>query len=197
MSHLLLEDMALLKNRYQERFHFILGNHELAELVDFPITKASRMLNLTFRCGLQAMYAEATDRVRDACLEFIQTCPLAVRLENGGFICHSAPEKVAEEGFDTGIFERPLTREDLAPHGPVFRLVWGRDFRAENGASFARLVDAKVLIHGHEPCPDGFRVPNDHQIILDGCGRRVSYLLLPTQGELRHGEVVEWVKLVA
>ena len=49
MSHTLLEDVAQLKVDYGDRFHFILANHELSELTDFPIMKSGRMLNLLFR----------------------------------------------------------------------------------------------------------------------------------------------------
>ena len=49
MSHLLLEDCIRLKTEYPERFHFLLSNHELAELGDFPICKSRKMLNLMFR----------------------------------------------------------------------------------------------------------------------------------------------------
>lgn len=197
MSHLLLEDMARLKTEFDDRFHFILGNHELAELIDFPITKANRMLNLTFRCGLQEMYGRAAERVRDAALQFIQSSPLAVRMSNGVFICHSAPDRVAEEGFDVNVFCRPLTLDDLAPYGPVFRLVWGRDFRHQNAAAFARLVKANVLIHGHEPCPDGYRVPNDCQVILDSCCQAPSYVILPTNGKLTLQQTIDLVRRIS
>lgn len=180
MSHLLLEDVADLKVRYADRFHFIMGNHELAELTDYPITKANRMLNLIFRCGTEEMYGQEADRVRNAHLEFVKTCPLAARIDHGVFVCHSAPEKVLEEGFDVEVFHRPLSRQDMEAGGPVFRLVWGRDFGEENAAAFARLVDASVLIHGHEPCCGGFHVPNRYQIILDCCGPRIGYITLPT-----------------
>ena len=180
MSHLLLEDIARLKVEYQDRFHFLLSNHEWAELTDFPITKSSRMLNLTFRCGMQEMYGQSTESVRVASLKFIESCPLAVRIDQRVFICHSAPENVDGVGFDVEVFERPLTKEDLAAQGPVFRLIWGRDFRPENAAAFARLVGADVLIHGHEPCPCGFESPNEWQIILDCCGAHAGYAILPT-----------------
>ncbi len=39
MSHLMLEDVAALKIDYPDRFHFILSNHELAEMTDFAIMK--------------------------------------------------------------------------------------------------------------------------------------------------------------
>jgi hypothetical protein len=101
---------------------------------------------------------------------------------------------VAEEGFDASVFDRALTDADLAPGGAAFRLAWGRDFRPENGLAFANLVDASVLIHGHEPCPEGFRIPNDHQIILDCCGMRGTYVLLPLDGNASHAKVASLVK---
>ena len=71
MSHLLLEDVASLKNAFPDRFHFILSNHELAELTDFPIMKSGKMLNLTFREGLQQLYGDRAEQVRHAYLEFL------------------------------------------------------------------------------------------------------------------------------
>jgi hypothetical protein len=47
MSHRMLEDVARLKVRYPDRFHFILSNHELAELTEFPIMKSRKLLPAT------------------------------------------------------------------------------------------------------------------------------------------------------
>jgi hypothetical protein len=196
MSHLLLEDMANMKVQFGDRFHFILGNHELAELIDIPIMKSSRMLNLMFRCGMQEMYGRDADEVRDAGMRFIQSCPLAVRTESGVFISHSAPERVPEDHFDPAIFERSLTPDDLARFGPVFRLVWGRDFRSENAAAFARTVRASVLVHGHDPCAEGYRVPNDFQVILDSCGNSPSYVIVPCSGSITQHQVIDRIQRV-
>lgn len=194
MSHLLLEDVAALKIAYPDRFHFILSNHELAELTDFPIMKASRMLNLVFRSGMQELYGDSTEQVRQAYLNFLRTCPLAVRLASRVFICHSAPEHLISEPFDVSLFERPLAPLDFEPRGSVFRLVWGRDFSAENAEIFADLVDADVLIHGHEPSPEGFQVPNARQIILDCCGQQACYLIAPASGAITQAELVERIQ---
>lgn len=191
MSHLLLEDVIQLKADYPDRFHFLISNHELAEMTNFPITKANRMLNVLFRCGMRELYGDATERVREAYIRFIASCPLAVKLDTGVFICHSAPENVDRDGFEMEIFERPWCDEDFVPAGSVFRLVWGRDFRAQNARAFATLVGADVLIHGHEPCLHGFSVPNDKQIILDCCGRRACYLILPLDRSLSQAEMIE------
>lgn len=192
MSHLMLEDMARLKVEFPNRFHFLLSNHELAELADFPICKSRKMLNLLFRCGITEMYGpSAGERVRAAYMEFIASCPLAVRLSNGVFVSHSLPERCDREGFDAAIFQRPLTEMDYKPGSSVFRLVWGRDFRSANAEAFAKLVGAEVLIHGHEPCSAGFSVPNSRQVILDGCGSKACYVILPIATKLSQQQVIE------
>ena len=193
MSHLLLEDVAELKLKYPARFHFILGNHELAELTDFPIAKSNRLLNLEFRGGLQEMYGDRAEEVRLACREFLRSCPLAVRLASGVFISHSVPENVERDSFDVTVLERPWEDRDLAFGGDVFRLVWGRDYREENAAAFAKLVGAEVLIHGHEPCHEGYHAPNRRQVILDCCDQSACYLILPTGGRLSHHEILQRV----
>ncbi len=180
MSHLLLEDVAGLKCEFPERFHFLLSNHELAELGDFPICKSKRMLNLQFRAGIVELYGNAAaDRIRAAYMQFISTCPLAVRLGGGTFISHSLPDRCDANGFNLNIFERPLTAADWQAGSDVFRLVWGRDYRAANAAAFAKLVHAKLLVHGHEPCTEGVHTPNPHQMILDCCSGRAAYAILP------------------
>jgi hypothetical protein len=188
MSHLMLEDVARLKTEFPANFHFLMSNHELAELTDFPITKNRRVLNLVFRCGLQEMYGDDAEAVRDAGLEFLGSLPLAIRCGKV-FISHSLPEAVDSAGFDATVLDRPLAPADLAADGAAFQLVWGRDFRPANAEAFARLVGAETLIHGHEPCASGYAVPNSKQVILDCCSERACYLMLrpgeePVQSQL-------------
>ena len=194
MSHAMLEDIARLKLRYPDRVHFLLGNHELAELTDYPIQKNRQMLNVLFRMGLEQMYGAESERVREALLGFLRTCPLAVRISGGVFVCHSIPEGLDEREFDQTIFSRPLDPLEFYERGEIFQLVWGRDHRAENAQVFADLMQARVLIHGHEPCPDGFAVPNPHQVILDCCGERACYVVLPTDREWTQAGVVERIQ---
>jgi hypothetical protein len=87
MSHAMLEDVARLKTKYPQRVHFLLSNHEWAEVMDYPILKAKKMLNLMFRMGMQEMYGPATEKVREAYMEFLRSCPLAVRLPGDVFVC--------------------------------------------------------------------------------------------------------------
>ena len=194
MSHGMLEDVAKLKATYPERVHFLLSNHELAELTDYPILKSKKMLNMMFRLGMQEMYGGSADKVRAAAADFLRTCPLAVRLPGGVFICHSLPEDTDRRGWDVDVLDRRLDAEDFIEQGPVFRLVWGRDYREANARAFAKLVNANTLIHGHEPCENGYQVPNPVQLILDCCTDRGTYLLLPVGPAWTHEQVVQRVQ---
>jgi hypothetical protein len=194
MSHTLLEDVAILKNKYPERVHFILGNHELAELTDFPIQKNKQLLNYLFRLGLQQMYGSAAERVREAYLPFLQSCPLAVRLPYGVFVSHSIPENCDGQEFDADVFNRQISYSEYFEQSAIFQLVWGRDYRVENARAFAEIVGARVLINGHEPCVEGYFAPNDVQIILDCCSDNAAYVIIPTNRESNHAEIMTWVQ---
>ena len=194
MSHTMLEDVAKLKVAFPKQVHFLMGNHELAEITEYPIQKNKQMLNLSFRMGMQHMYGPATDKVREAYVEFLQSCPLAVRLPHGEFISHSVPEDADKPGFDKTIFSRPIDPVEMYERSSIFDLLWGRDYRLENAEAFAKMVDARILINGHEPCAEGFSAPNDMQIILDCCGDKGSYLILPTGSELSHSQIVERIE---
>jgi hypothetical protein len=194
MSHTLLEDVAALKVRYPERVHFLLGNHELAELANFPIQKNHKMLNIVFRIGLERTYGEAADLVHQAYLPFLESCPLAVRLANGLFVSHSIPERVDQYGFDTSVFDRPIESWEYFERGPVFELLWGRDYREVNARAFAELVGSRLLVNGHEPSAAGHSSPNPLQIILDCCGQQPGWLLLRTDRDYTRAELLEQIR---
>ena len=194
MSHVTLEDIARLKVEFPDRVHFMLGNHELAELTDYPIQKNRQLLNLLFRMGLEQMYGDDSERVRETLLEFLRTSPLAVRIEQGVFVCHSIPEGVDAREFDRTIFERPIDPLEFYERGDLFQMLWGRDHRPENAAAFAQLMGADVLINGHEPCAEGFAAPNPHQVILDCCNDKACYVVLPVGRPWTQAEVVERIE---
>lgn len=196
MSHGMLEDVARLKVKYPDRVHFIMSNHELSELTEYPILKVGKMLNLMFRLGISEMYGAASEKIREAYMAFIRSLPLGVRLPSDIFICHSAPEKCDAKGFDTTVFDRELSLADLKEGSDIFQMVWGRDYREENAAAFARLVGAKILIHGHTPQEKGFAVPNGLQIILDCCSRPASYVIIPTKEQIGLQQIVDRIKML-
>jgi hypothetical protein len=196
MSHAILEDAAELVARFPQQVHFILGNHEMAELTDFPIRKNNQLLNLLFRLGLRHMYGSAEETVRQAIIRFLWSCPLAVRLLPSVLVAHSLPEGVDFRGFDPSVLLRDLVADDGLDGKDVFRLLWGRDYRRENARAFCELVGAKQIVTGHEPCREGFVAPNDFQIILDCCGDKAAYAILPVGVELDHAEILRRVEVL-
>ena len=140
------------------------------------------------------MYGPASNKVREAYVEFLQSCPLAVRLPHGVFVSHSIPDGAECSGFDKTIFTRPIDPVELYERSSVFELLWGRDYQSENAKAFAKIVDARILINGHEPCAEGFATPNEIQVILDCCGEKGCYLMMPTDRELSQAEIVERIK---
>ena len=119
---------------------------------------------------------------------------MAIPITGGVFVCHSIPEGIDARPFDKSIFSRPLDPLEFYERGDIFHMVWGRDHRPENARAFAELMEADVLIHGHEPCSDGYAVPNPHQVILDCCGEKACYVILPTDRQWTHAEVVQRVE---
>jgi hypothetical protein len=157
MSHQLLEEIARLVIDYPDRVHFLLGNHELAEVSDYPIQKNRRMLNLVFRIGMQHRYGASTAKVREAYGSFLRSCPLAIRLPGGVFLSHSIPERADQRAFDPGLFKRSLKAAEYQRHeGPLFDMVWGRDYRPKRWALACSLTDtspARMAIS----CPTSIR----------------------------------------
>jgi hypothetical protein len=55
-------------------------------------------------------------------------------------------------------------------------------------------VDAELLITGHEPCGDGFEVPNSRQIIIDSQADNGCYVLLRTDEHLAQSQVIDRIR---
>ena len=70
-------------------------------------------------------------------------------------MCHSLPDPLLLETFDTTVFERELTPEDLAPGGSAYALVWGRFHSAASVELFAQRLGVEYFITGHTPQEEG------------------------------------------
>lgn len=190
MSHLMLEDIAELLVQFPQQVHFLISNHELAELTDYPIMKGGKMLNLLFRCGMGQMFGDAVPIVRVAQLEFLASLPIGIRVGDDILITHSLPKGCDDDPFDASIFDRELTADDRNCGGSLHRLVWGRDFRQENVDLLAQQLGVQLFITGHEPCQYGYAAPNSRQIVLDCCSRQGKYLLVPLSETLTQEDLL-------
>ncbi|MFO0947632.1 MAG: metallophosphoesterase [Planctomycetota bacterium] len=191
MSHMLLEDVAKLKVKYPNRVHFLLCNHELSECMKVQLSKAGGSENHKFAVGLENAYGPAAPRIQECYRDFIRSCPLALRMTNGVFISHSAPDKPGLARFDRRVFDRELFDEDLLVGGSAYSIVWGREHDSAHIQKFADMVGCNVLLHGHEPTPAGYQNPNDHQIIFDASGPECWVSLVPIGRQLTAKLLVE------
>ena len=158
----------------------VLGNHEMAEMTNFPIRKRGKLLNILFALGLQYRYGTANAwQVHEWMTKWFWSCPVAVRWKNDVFFSHSIPSDCSNYPYDFTFFDRPLEEQDFSYNGEFSRLVWGRDYLEDNACAFADGIGAKFLITGHEPCLEmGFKQPNPIQIILDCCDDTPAYIHL-------------------
>ncbi len=190
-SHQLLDLVAALKCQFPRQVHFLLGNHELAQLMARRIAKEEVDLNEHFREGVGTAYGAQAPEVYAAYCRLFAAIPVALRTANRIWLSHSLPPGSKLEAFDAAALQRdPTAAEDLMPGGSIHSLLWGRDTRAETAAAFLARVDADLLITGHVPCDNGFAAPNNQQLILDCAGSPAGYCLFPTDRPLTHAELV-------
>jgi len=166
-SWITLYKAAELKCDFPEQVHFMLANHDLAQVHGKGIMKAGLSVCEAFTKGVKKAFEGSHHVVTAAITEFLLSLPLAVKAENGVFCCHSLPTDDQIDTFDYSIFERPLTGPDYAARsGPVYQLIWGRNMSPATVDKFAEQVGASVIINGHQPQETGYATNGDKQLIL-------------------------------
>jgi hypothetical protein len=195
-SHQLVDLVAALKCQYPDRVHLILGNHELAELLNKPILKAGIRTNDLFRQGIEFAYGETGDGILAGYQDLFRALPLAVRSHNRVFVSHSFPEASdLDAGFDSTIFQSKSIEEfDSQRSDSLHDLVWGRDGDETTARRFAAIVDADLVITGHMPCLEGFRSPNPLQLILDCSRFPACYCLFSNERSLKLADLLAGVR---
>lgn len=158
---------AELKCDYPEQVHFLLANHDLAQIHGEGIMKAGLSVCEAFTAGVRRDFPQGNLEVNVSITEFLLSLPLAVRCENGLFFCHSLPTDSQIEKFDFTVFNRPLTGADYQRRtGPVYQLIWGRGVTPPAAATFADQVGSHIIVTGHQPQESGYLVNGDRHLII-------------------------------
>jgi hypothetical protein len=158
---------AELKADFPNQVFFILANHDLAQIHGKGISKGSTNVCEAFNQGVQKAFGDHHGLVQAAITDFLFSFPLAIRLPNGIFCCHSLPTDEEILKFDYTVFNRPLLGADYARRtGPVYQLIWGRKTTPTGVSGFAKAVGAQLFITGHQPQESGYATNGKHHLII-------------------------------
>jgi hypothetical protein len=158
---------AELKCDLPNQVHFLLANHDLAQIYGEGIMKAGISVCEAFTNGVKRDFGNEAAGVNVSITEFLLSLPLAIRCTNGLFFCHSLPTDKQIETFDYSVFARPLKNEDYARRtGPAYQLIWGRHVTPAGVAMFADKMEAQIIVTGHQPQEMGYLVNGTQHLIL-------------------------------
>jgi len=195
-SHRLLEQIVNLAEAHPGHVHLLMGNHEMAEWTCRRVQKSGEDLSLVFRQGLVRSYGCQAVEVGEAIRALCGALPVVVRLPNRIAAVHSMPRARILEGTSRDVLDRDLTPEQCDKGCLPFEMVWGRLGRASDAEAFAAWLDVDWVVTGHEPCSDGFAIPNPHQVLLETSGWPAAYLLSPADHPLTPDEMAAAVKMI-
>lgn len=166
LSYRLLFEVLNYKLRYPDRIHIILGNHDTAAICNTSVLKAGKEMNLAFKTAMRRQYKARFEDVETAMKAYMMTQPLAVRCANRIWVSHSLPADGFAEDFDTSIFDRPYTFDDLQRPNPVYLLTWGRRHSQQTLNTMAQKLDVDLFILGHQPQEIGWTAAGDNALII-------------------------------
>ena len=152
---------------FPAQVHFLLANHDLAQIHGEGIMKAGLSVCEAFNAGIKRDFGDRASSVVVAITEFLLSLPLAVRAPNALFFCHSLPTDEEIASFDYSVFDRSLTGPDYRRRtGPVYQLIWGRSVTPAGVEAFADQVGASIIITGHQPQDLGYGVNGERHLII-------------------------------
>ncbi|MBB6430147.1 hypothetical protein [Algisphaera agarilytica] len=157
---------ADLKLRYPSHFHSLLSNHELAQLRNEGITKEGISVCDVFDQGIENLYAQAAEDIREAFDEYVQSLPLAIKCANGVMLSHSLPAPRRIEAFDKTVLDRESTEQDTAPKGSAYDMVWGRHQNKKITDELAEAWGVRAFVVGHQPAEMGCEPVADNTLII-------------------------------
>ncbi len=156
---------ARIKNQFPEQVHFLLSNHDAAQMAGNEITKDGCGSCKIFTQGLINAYGDDADEIVAAMNAFFRSEPLLARCPNGVVISHSLPSPGREQFFDPKMIDRPYEDLDFGKGQSVYEMIWGRRQTPASLDIMADILGATAFINAHQPQASGYRITG-RQLIL-------------------------------
>ncbi len=166
LSIRMLARVAALKCRYPDQVYVLQSNHELAQLRGEGILKEGRDTVESFDGGIDFLFGQDADTVREAMNGYLRSLLLAVRCANGVFTSHSIPSNSRLKRFDTAVIDRIPADQDLSEKGDVYHMVWGRNQSQATADTLAEAWGCRQFVMGHQPAEMGFEPLRDTMLVL-------------------------------
>lgn len=196
-SYLLLARAAQLKVRYPHQVHFLLSNHEMAQLARDEILKNGQPMVRAVSTAISVTFAEKSTLVMQALDDFIMSLPLAVRTANRIWMSHSLPSDRHIRAFESEIFDRELTKEDMKSNPSLRALTWDRGQSPSGLDILQEKWDVDHFIVGHQPQATGCCHLHDRMIILASDHPHGCYLPFELGKKYNQEELFDLIKPLA
>lgn len=180
----MLFQAAELKCEFPNQVHFLMANHDLAQIHGEGIMKAGLSVCEAFNAAVKRDFPTGGTMVTVAITEYLLSLPLAIRTQSGLFFCHSLPTDDQIKNFDFTVFERELKPDDYRRRtGPVYQLIWGRNVTPTGVQMFAEKMTTKLIITGHQPQEMGYLINGEQHLIVASDHNQGVYLPLSLSEE--------------
>ena len=152
---------------YPGRIHFLMANHDLAQVQSQSIMKDGYDLTDRFNRYLTIKGGGSVVALKSAFGAFVYSMPLAAITVTGVFLSHSLPGPRDMATFDNTILRRQLTDADFLRTGSVYQLIWGRSQTPEVLATLSKSWWSDLFVCGHQAQDTGYGTIGDRMLILD------------------------------
>jgi hypothetical protein len=193
----MLLDAIAWADAFPGQVHFLLANHDLAQVCEQAIMKDGYDLTDRFSRYFKTRAGSQYHAAHQAFRDFMLTMPLAAITFTGILLTHSLPGPRDLATFDSTILRRPLTENDFSRVGSVYQLIWGRGQTPEVLAALAKAWWCELFICGHQAQDSGMGVLAERMLILDSSHNHGTYLQIDLARPYTMDELVGTVKPLA
>ena len=184
-------------DEYPGQVHFLMANHDLAQVYGHPIMKDGYDLTDRFTRYFKIRAGTNFAAANQAFRGFILTMPLAAVTFAGILLAHSLPGPRDMATFDSTILRRQITEADFARTGSAYQLIWGRGQTPAVLAALAKAWWCEVFICGHQAQDAGWGRIGERMLILDSCHNHGVYLRMDLAKPYTMDELIAAIKPLA